>query len=577
MIRHNKRRWPIIAASMVGLLALVCFARRPALPSKPLPSSLSGNYYFGDGLGTNCSLTLTTDQTFTFVWRGCLGVYDQNAGTYRLDKGVLILSPKRPNVQKGFKGTPTRFLVVPWGERQYLVPTSEVVAFCNEINAGLEPRQEMHGRVYLRDGDEKKRTVTRFPSLPAQWQEYLLPHEVTGQVLALPSDKTALINRGARDGFRAGMELYDRNINSLCLLEIISCRNSNATVQKKYTFDHEPLQVGDHVTTRFFAEETTASIGLVRVTPPPAPKNATKRVKLDPGPTDYRWLSAQEALLLRQTSPSLDASVLVRYSLLTGKEQPLSELTARVGNGGHGSIENAKVSGDGRWVLEEGPDVHGDFGLLLYSLDGGVGRLPALLRGRSIDDAYWIGTGHRLLAFEDARGKATRAVVIDLDKPEQTRQVALPSGIGLPFNSFGDAHVCVTATDDLVFADWDTEQPGAVTHSIRIVQLHLGNVPSTPQSFLVRLPPGAKLFQIALSPTGNQVVWELAFDRGGKSTVELWLSDRDGGRMHAIERIPLWPDDIPDIKLGSHSIHWTPDGKLVSFVYDYALWTVPAN
>src|SRR3989338_7636275 len=77
---------------------------------------LAGKYYFGDGTGVNNYLELSPDGNFDFKWRGCLGMYDENNGAYKIEEGILILSPKRPNIQKGFQGTPTRFLPINWGD-----------------------------------------------------------------------------------------------------------------------------------------------------------------------------------------------------------------------------------------------------------------------------------------------------------------------------------------------------------------------------------------------------------------------------------------------------------------------------
>jgi hypothetical protein len=39
---------------------------------------VAGEYYFGDGNGVNCSLTVKPESRFSLTWRGCLGVYYQN-------------------------------------------------------------------------------------------------------------------------------------------------------------------------------------------------------------------------------------------------------------------------------------------------------------------------------------------------------------------------------------------------------------------------------------------------------------------------------------------------------------------
>ncbi len=36
-------------------------------------ATVAGEYYYGDGLGMNCSLTITQEGRFSFKWQGCEG------------------------------------------------------------------------------------------------------------------------------------------------------------------------------------------------------------------------------------------------------------------------------------------------------------------------------------------------------------------------------------------------------------------------------------------------------------------------------------------------------------------------
>jgi hypothetical protein len=125
---------------------IVAFAATVSLlawAGEPHPVSLkevAGEYYFGDGIGVNCKLTLTKRGAFAFTLRGCLGTYDENNGEASLKRGVLHIAPKKPNGREGFQGTPTDFFPVRWGARTYLIPTNDIVNFCSEVNQGSEPR-----------------------------------------------------------------------------------------------------------------------------------------------------------------------------------------------------------------------------------------------------------------------------------------------------------------------------------------------------------------------------------------------------------------------------------------------------
>ncbi len=145
--------------------------RAPTSPRRI--GAIVGDYYFGDGLGINCYLHIKPEGRFSFLWRGCLGVYGKSEGLTRLVNDHLILAPDEPDAKPddptGFGGTSTDFVPVRWGDRLYLVPAKYGEAFSNQVNRGWEPRANAHGRFYLREGDWEKK-ATGLPNLPAEWQ-----------------------------------------------------------------------------------------------------------------------------------------------------------------------------------------------------------------------------------------------------------------------------------------------------------------------------------------------------------------------------------------------------------------------
>jgi hypothetical protein len=166
---------------------------------------LVGDYYFGDGLGVNCRLTLSKQGKFAFVWDGCLGTYGENKGSARVRDGVLHLAPVNPNAPENL-GTPTDFFPVPWGARLYLIPTNKIVEFCSAVNQGDEPRREDHGDYYLRGNDWAKAVAGR-PIVPWQWTRYLLDKPVTGKITELITKQEAWLDLGAEHGILQGMVL----------------------------------------------------------------------------------------------------------------------------------------------------------------------------------------------------------------------------------------------------------------------------------------------------------------------------------------------------------------------------------
>ena len=133
---------------------------------------IAGVYYFGDGLGVNCSLVLSAQGEFTFIWTGCLGIYDKNKGTAAIKDGILHIEPNKPNVREGFKGTPTDFFALHLGSRMYLIPINELGDFYRDVKSGREPRSDIHGMFYLRETDLNKPVKGRLV-IPQQWTKYL--------------------------------------------------------------------------------------------------------------------------------------------------------------------------------------------------------------------------------------------------------------------------------------------------------------------------------------------------------------------------------------------------------------------
>ena len=182
----------------------------------------AGQYYFGDGLGANVSLTLAPENGFTITWYGCLGLYDQNHGTVDWDKDRNTLKMSFAfEVEKGYIGRyASEYKPIRWGERVYLISANEIVQFCNDINSGREPRKGVHGQSFLRRGDEKKEAEGK-PVLPEEFMPYLLDEPIDAAIVSVKDVRetrdiidsrvfitTVFINKGKKDGLAPGMELY---------------------------------------------------------------------------------------------------------------------------------------------------------------------------------------------------------------------------------------------------------------------------------------------------------------------------------------------------------------------------------
>jgi hypothetical protein len=162
---------------VVSLLSTACFVpaeslSHPEARHNTTLAAVAGSYYYGDGLGMNFSLVVKPEGRFSFIWRGCLGVYGKNEGGARVVNDHLILTPEQPNESRGMRRIPTDLVPVRWGERLYLVPKEAGKGFFYEVSRDREPRSNPHGDYYLREGDWGKK-VTGLPNVPKEWESLL--------------------------------------------------------------------------------------------------------------------------------------------------------------------------------------------------------------------------------------------------------------------------------------------------------------------------------------------------------------------------------------------------------------------
>lgn len=230
----------ILAVANVGFVAADSVA----------PKDVAGDYYFGDGMGVNCTLKLTKRGAFNFQWRGCLGTYDENEGNFTITKGVLNLTPKKPNIQKGFRGTPTEFFPVTWESRVYLIPTNDIVEFCSDVNQGSEPRRGNWGQYYLRRNDWDK-PVTGRPAVPVQWAKFFLSKPVRGKITGLIGKQEAWLDVGNEDGILQGMILTARDHGKLMFSQVRVEAVEKGRCRIKCQWEDSQLAVGQMVSSHF--------------------------------------------------------------------------------------------------------------------------------------------------------------------------------------------------------------------------------------------------------------------------------------------------------------------------------------
>lgn len=177
----------------------------------------AGDYYEGDGLGANISISLAPDTGIAATWHGCLGLYGANRGKVVERDGTLRFEYEQPNAP-GFGGFPDTLRPVRWGERRYMIRQDKMMGFVNAINHGLEPRERVHGMFLLAREDENK-AAEGLPDLPPAYLALIRRAPMRVRVVSIDgvdkkkSDQDCsytyrmTLDRGATDRFAPGIEL----------------------------------------------------------------------------------------------------------------------------------------------------------------------------------------------------------------------------------------------------------------------------------------------------------------------------------------------------------------------------------
>lgn len=215
----------------------------------------AGEYFKGDGVGMNIPLSIAPMAGYVYEWYGCEGLYVRDYGTVEWKDGEIRPTHTYKNtVSDGFYGIADALIPVAWGDRKYLISPDEIVDFCNDVNAGREPRTSeygrrhgMHAMGFLRLGDGEKQAVG-LPMVPQDYRPYLLEEPITASIIAIGKPvknsgryvekwTTAVtIDVGKKQGMLPGMQLYlidpKRDANSLGIYDIDSLRISRVEKDK---------------------------------------------------------------------------------------------------------------------------------------------------------------------------------------------------------------------------------------------------------------------------------------------------------------------------------------------------------
>lgn len=209
--------------------------------------AIVGEYYLGDGLGVNWSLTLMPEGRFSFTWAGCLGEYGHAEGSWTETAGTVFLTPSKMNDVAD--RLPLEYDVIRWGVRLYLVPPVDLAKFCAYVNQGWEPRDTEHGLFFINTATLHKKAVGR-PLLPRQFDEFLMNTPIRGRITTVSGQRGTLSSVEAHR-LRVGMLVFIQGQSS-GELSVDSVSEQIAIVEARTGVE---LKVGAPVSTRMYDEQ----------------------------------------------------------------------------------------------------------------------------------------------------------------------------------------------------------------------------------------------------------------------------------------------------------------------------------
>lgn len=170
---------------------------------------LAGTYDGSD------QLTLLPDGewTCTRCWGGCIRFVEEARGHARVTNGRVEFRFLGKDGE--LSGESCEALPVWWGDRLYLLGAEDVPRFCNAVNWGHEPREEMYIRespVLVRDRLRNDCHVDEpvpqsAPLLPAEIDRCILRRKLVAHLVAEGPDGTWLADAGSDKGVFVGMRL----------------------------------------------------------------------------------------------------------------------------------------------------------------------------------------------------------------------------------------------------------------------------------------------------------------------------------------------------------------------------------
>ena len=224
--------------AMITLLLVSLFALAPEVGE--IPSEFAVRWSRdSDGFRSE-SISVRPDGTVNYTSMGCFNCWS-STGSAKINDGRMKLSlmPERA-------GFHTEFVLVPWGDRRYLIANDEAKTFCNAVNQGRAQRTG-YREFFTRRPDCNKK-VDGLPSVPRTWQAFLLPTPINGEMIEISTDNRAEINLGRLNGVFEGMELFADSDE--IPLEVVKVDDNKCTVVSAFKVKGVGWAKGRKITSR---------------------------------------------------------------------------------------------------------------------------------------------------------------------------------------------------------------------------------------------------------------------------------------------------------------------------------------
>jgi hypothetical protein len=171
-------------------------------------AELAGDYTAADACVYVC-LTIARDGTYQYSYWNDTGGAGEYLGKCEVVDGALHFKATGPStsIVKYLSGV---CIPVDWGDRTFLVPEQDRLIFCSAANHAFRPNWVSRGPGVF-GGPFSKIRLEGIPKVASEWKPYILPKPVTATITELISQELVMLDKGAKEGLRAGMLFVREN------------------------------------------------------------------------------------------------------------------------------------------------------------------------------------------------------------------------------------------------------------------------------------------------------------------------------------------------------------------------------